>query len=69
MRNGEKIRAMDDAELAAFLNDFSQSSCQCCCFAGEQTGTMETACMAPPTYDCERGYQEWLKREVESEVE
>ncbi|WP_418627259.1 hypothetical protein [Anaerosinus sp.] len=68
MRNGDKIRAMNDAELAAFMNDFSQSSCQYCCFAGEQTGTMETVCMAPPMYDCERGYQEWIKREAIEEV-
>lgn len=52
MTNGDKIRAMTDEELAAWITD-GHDLCDLC-----QFGT----CI--PDYECEKGVFEWLKQEV-----
>ena len=64
MTNGEKIRVMNDEELARFLSEFS--ACNIC----EQFDKRLDRCGADNHFVCVKGYAEaiigdWLKQPVE----
>ena len=56
MTNGDKVRQMNNDELARLFYDFEEKSCSYCVYKIE-----EKDC----GYACSLGYGEWLEREAE----
>lgn len=60
MTNGDRIRAMDDEELAHWLNDEANYTCNICIRQNEKSSCYD--------YSCDECVAKWLKQEVQSDA-
>ncbi len=64
MTNGDKIRSMDDKELANFLYKII-GDCDCCSYAPSSDND---DCLSPSdTVSCEHGHLKWLKEQYKGD--
>lgn len=54
MTNGDRIRSMDDKEIARMIADHTICSSDCPCYKN---------CKASNGYECKRKIEHWLKQE------
>lgn len=66
MTNADRIRAMNDEELAKWLEGIDCYNCDCCVY--QHDCRFEYGDLERESYDCKKGRMEWLQQPVKEDA-